>query len=116
LGGPGTPPCGSRTPDLLGPDLRMSRPCAQRLVADALDLTHRLGEVWVALRLGLIDAWRARLLAEATRPLPAESAAAVGRELLGGLNRLSRGEIPRTVERISTGAGRGSPPDPATAP
>lgn len=41
FGGVGNPRCGTRPPDALGPDLRMSRRCAQRLVADSLDLTHR---------------------------------------------------------------------------
>jgi Domain of unknown function (DUF222) len=108
FGGAGSPLCGARTPEELGPDLRMSRRCAHRLLADSLDLTHRLADVWVALRLGLIDTWRARVVAEETRQLSAETAGAVGKQVLGRINRLDRGEIHRTIDRIVTG----SEPDP----
>jgi hypothetical protein len=101
FGGDGSPLCGARAPDELGPDLRLSRPCTRRLIADSLDLMHRLTGVWVALRLGLIDTWQARMVAAGTRRLSAETAAVVEHEILGEINRLSRGELHRAVVRIA---------------
>lgn len=47
-GGEGSPLCGTQAPDDLGPDLRLSRHSAQRLIADSLDLMYRLTPVWMA--------------------------------------------------------------------
>jgi hypothetical protein len=100
FGGDGSPLCGTQAPDDLGPDLRLSRHSAQRLIADSLDLMYRLTGVWMALRIGLIDTWRARMVAEATRELSAETAAAVEDEILGRINRLTRGQLRKTIDRI----------------
>lgn len=100
FGGDGSPLCGTQAPDDLGPDLRLSRQSAQRLIADSLDLMYRLTGIWMALRIGLIDTWRARMVAEATRELSAETTLAVEQEILGRINRLTRGQLRKTIDRI----------------
>jgi hypothetical protein len=101
FGGDGSPLCGSHTPDELRPDLRLGRDAARRLLADSLDLMHRLTAVWLALRIGLVDSGRARMVAEATRELSAETTTAVEQEILGRLHRLTPGQLQRTIDRIA---------------
>jgi Domain of unknown function (DUF222) len=101
FGGEGCPACGPRVPAELATELRVSGEAAARLLADSLDLMHRLPRVWLALRLGLIDTWRARLVAEATRDLSAEAAATVQVEILGRIGRLTRHQLRATVDRLA---------------
>jgi Domain of unknown function (DUF222) len=101
FGGEGCPACGPGVPAELATELRVSGEAAARLLADSLDLMHRLPRVWLALRLGLIDTWRARLVAEATRDLSAEAAATVQVEILGRIGRLTRHQLRATVDRLA---------------
>ena len=101
MGGTETPRCGSFTPDELGPELRMSRHAAQRLIADALDLTFRLPGLLDAVRAGQTDAYRARMVATYTRRYSAETAYDVETALLGRVDRLTRNDIVRTVDKIA---------------
>jgi Domain of unknown function (DUF222) len=110
FGGDGTPLCGSHVPDQLGAELRLGRDAARRLLADSLDLMHRLTAVWLALRIGLIDSRRARMVAEATRGLSAEATTTVEQEILGRLNRLTPGQLQRTIDRIAPRVERGVEP------
>jgi Domain of unknown function (DUF222) len=110
FGGDGSPLCGSHTPDELRPDLRLGRDAARRLLADSLDLMHRLTAVWLALRIGLVDSGRARMVAEATRELSAETTTAVEQEILGRLHHLTPGQLQRTIDRIAPRIERGVKP------
>ena len=98
LGGEGTPECGSFAADELGPELRVSRHSAARLMADALDLKHRLPGLLMTLRTGGTDAFRARTVASLTRECSAETAAKVEDRVLRRMDRLSRGQVARIVE------------------
>lgn len=100
-GGAGTPRCGSFTPEELAPELRVSRHSAQRLIADALDLKYRLPSVAAAVRSGAADAYRARLVAAATRDYSLETADDVDDRVADRLHRLSRADILRTVEEVA---------------
>jgi hypothetical protein len=56
-------------------------------MADALDLRHRLPELWQLIMTGGVPAWKARKVAQATRHLSRDSAmqvdAAVARAIVG---------------------------------
>jgi len=101
MGGTETPRCGSFTPDELGPELRMSRRAAQQLIADALDLTFRLPRLLAAVRAGATDAYRARMVASYTRDYSAETTADVETALVHRMDRLTRSDIARTVDKVA---------------
>ena len=69
-GGEGTPPILASRPAELGLVLRTSAAGAKHLIADALDLRHRLPSLWAEVREGRVRAWQARRVAQATRHLP----------------------------------------------
>ena len=50
---------------------------AQLLIADALDLRHRLPQIWTRVLAGGVRVWRARKVAQATRHLSRDAAAQV---------------------------------------
>lgn len=107
-GGAGTPPCAPHAPDELAPELRAPSPVAQRLIADALDLTHRLRRVGAALRVGLVDTARARMIAQRTRELSAEASADVETAILDRLGRLTHRQLQVAVDRAAARAEPGS--------
>jgi hypothetical protein len=59
LGGDGTPAVGDFAAAELGCALRMSDGSAARLIADPLDLRHRLPLVWAAAQAGQVPAYQA---------------------------------------------------------
>ena len=67
LGGDGTPAVAAFTPEELGVVLRVSPSSATALVADALDLRHRLPLLWKQVMRCEIEAWLARRVAQQTR-------------------------------------------------
>ncbi|MGH3498962.1 MAG: DUF222 domain-containing protein [Nocardioidaceae bacterium] len=100
-GGAGAPACGSFTADELGPGLAMSSWSADRLLADAVDLRHRLPRLFGALHAGRTDAWRARLVAARTRHLGAGEAAAVETLVLDRLDQVSRRRVADWVAGVA---------------
>ena len=91
LGGAGTP----RVQDLSICELAIARGqhtlTVRSLLADGLDLRHRLPELYAALREGRCDLWVARRVASMTRNLDPEAVAAVDRAV---------------AEAVDQGAGR----------
>lgn len=81
LGGEGTPDVAAFTPEPLAAALGISPSAATALMADALDLSHRLPRVWRAVEQLRVPAWKARRVAERTRSLSAQAAGWVDREL-----------------------------------
>ncbi len=75
FGGDGTPDVREFAPAELGAELAMSVYAATGLIADALDLRHRLPSVWAKMQAGDIRPWVGRRTAELSRHL---SLAAVG--------------------------------------
>lgn len=55
----------------------VSSASAERLIADALDLRHRLPRLWHRVRAGQVRAWQARTVAQATHVLPVDAAGRV---------------------------------------
>jgi Domain of unknown function (DUF222) len=89
FGGEGTSTIGDFAPAELGCVLRISDGAASKLIADAVDLRHRLRLIWAAMVAGQVPAYQARHIATATRHLSLEQAATVDQRLAGSLGGLS---------------------------
>jgi hypothetical protein len=74
LGGQGTPEVLEFAPAELATHLETSYGSARSLMADALDLRHRLPELWRLILTGVVPSWKARKVAQATRHLSRSSA------------------------------------------
>ncbi len=77
LGGDGTPAVAAFTPEEIGVVLRVSPTSATALVADVLDLRHRLPLLWRSVMRCKTHAWLARRVAQQTRALSQAGAAYV---------------------------------------
>jgi len=82
-GGDGTPEvaefCAAEFAALQGVSFSVGR----SLMADAVDVRHRLPKLWASVRAGQVRAWKAQKVAQATRPLPAAAAAEVDEAVAG---------------------------------
>jgi hypothetical protein len=74
LGGQGTPEVLEFAAAELGARMETTVLSARALMADALDLRHRLPELWQLICAGQVASWRARKVAQATRHLSRDSA------------------------------------------
>lgn len=87
LGGDGTPEVLEFAAAELGARLETSSGSARALMADALDLRHRLPELWQLILTGGMPAWKARRVAQASRHLSRDAAmqvdATVARAITG---------------------------------
>ena len=96
-GGDGTPP----VREFAVPELAMARethPATTRaLIADALDLAHRLPRTWAIVQAGECEPWVARKVAVTTRPLLSEQVDRVDRAVAKAI----RGHAPSTVLEIA---------------
>jgi hypothetical protein len=93
LGGDGTPTVGDFAPAELGCVLRISDGAADRLIGDALDLRHRLPQIWAAALVGRVPAYQARRIATATRHLSVAQAGWVDAQLAPSLGAVSWGRL-----------------------
>ena len=87
LGGQGTPEVLEFAAAELGARMETTVGSARALLADALDLRHRLPELWQLILSGRVASWRARKVAQATRHLSRDAAmhvdAAVAPSIVG---------------------------------
>jgi hypothetical protein len=87
LGGQGTPEVLEFAAAELGARMETTVGSARALMADALDLRHRLPELWQLICTGRAASWRARKVAQATRHLSRDAAmhvdAAVAPSIVG---------------------------------
>jgi hypothetical protein len=67
LGGDGTPAVAEFCPAELGARWRLSHGACAALIADALDLRHRLPRLWGLVQAGKLRPWAARRIAHVTR-------------------------------------------------
>lgn len=102
FGGDGTPAVEEFCVAELGALHGTSTMAAELLLADALDLRHRLPRLWVQVQAGQVRAWQARKVAELTR-LPH----------LGGVRGAGRVAVredrPAALGPVPTGPGGGGP-------
>lgn len=82
LGAAGTPTVAEFAPATLGARLRISAHAGARLMADAIDIRHRLPNIQGLVETGEADARRARYVAQQTRELSAAEAALVDEHLV----------------------------------
>ena len=111
LGGDGTPLVAAFAPEPFGLALGVSTDTAKTLLADALDLVHRLPHTWRRLQTLEVPVWRGRRLAQKTHALNVKAAAHVDRLLAPrlhtvGVTRLDRADRPRHREVHARGARR----------
>jgi len=97
-GGPGTPEILEFAAEEVSAELGMSSFRAARVIADALDLRHRLPRVRQALVEGRIDGWRASIVANGTRRLSAPACAAMESDLLPRLDRITARRLRQAVD------------------
>ncbi len=81
-----------------GAVLAMSPYAARALIADALDLRHRLPRLWVRVQAGQVKPWVARKTAEATRTLSVELAAVVDRRVAKWAHSLPWGRLASIID------------------
>jgi hypothetical protein len=98
LGGDGTPTVAGFCAAELGCVLRISDGSASRLIADALDLRHRLPKIWTAALAGQAPAYQARHIATATRHLTKNQAGFVDAHLAPCLGSLSWNRLHTLLE------------------
>ncbi len=109
LGGDGTPELAEFAPAELGAELGMSAHAAARLIADALDLRHRLPRLWARVLAGEVKPWIGRKTADITRNLSLDAAAMVDRRVAPWAHGLSWGRLESIIEAACIEA------DPETA-
>jgi hypothetical protein len=85
LGGDGTPEVLEFAAAEFGASMEISFGSARALIADALDLRHRLPELWQLIVTGAVPFWRARKVAQATRHLSRDSAMQVDAAVAGSI-------------------------------
>ncbi|HET9995928.1 MAG TPA: HNH endonuclease signature motif containing protein [Nocardioides sp.] len=95
LGGDGTPAVAAFTPEPFALAMGMSPAAGAQLIADALDLRHRLPLLWRRLGRLEVPAWQARRVARQTHRLPLAGARWVDEQLV---DRSSCGPV--VVERL----------------
>jgi hypothetical protein len=83
LGGQFTPKVLEFAAAELGAQMETTVGSARALMADALDLRHRLPELWQLICAGRVASWRARKVAQATRHLSRDSAMQVDAAVAG---------------------------------
>ena len=101
-GGDGTPEVAEFCFAELGASLRLTAGSASRLMADALDLRHRLPRTWAACRAGRVPAYQARRVATQTRHLTREQARQVDAQVAPKLGALSWGRLNNLLDGLST--------------
>jgi len=122
IAGAGTPWLRAGAAEELAGALGVRVNTAQALLADVLDLEHRLPRIRDRVEELRVDAWRARRVAVLTRELPRAAAAWVDAQLAGRLHRVGMGTVESVVlaalatwcpdllaERERRGGGCGSP-------
>ena len=98
LGGDGTPEVAEFAAAELAAVLGMSTWAGQRLVADALDLQHRLPRLWDRVVAGEVRPYVARQVAERSRSLTVEAVAVVDRKAARHGNRLTGSRLQGVID------------------
>ena len=81
LGGDGTPTVAAFTPEPFALKLGISPSAGAQLIADALDLRHRLPLLWKRVQRLQVPTWQARRVAQQTHALPLAGARWVDHQL-----------------------------------
>lgn len=98
LAGEGCPEVAELAPVELAAALDIPLDAGRALIADALDLTHRLPRLWAHLRAGRLQPWRARRIAAESRDLGLDAVAYADRLLAASPTRISQVDVRRLVD------------------
>jgi hypothetical protein len=98
LAGPGAPEVGEFCVAELAAALRISTESGRSLLAEAVELAHRLPRTWARVQTGDLAPWRARRVAGSTICLPSEGAAYVDRHVAPFAHRVGIAQLDRLVE------------------
>lgn len=101
LGGEGCPGVSAFAPEPFAAALRVSTFTGMQLLADALDLAHRLPRTWARVQRLEVAPWRARRLAQATHGLTQEAAAHVDRRVAARIDSCGAVLIDRLIAEAS---------------
>ncbi len=97
IGGDGTPAVAAFTAEPLAAALGISTAAGLQLVADGLNLVHRLPRIWARVESLEVPGWRARRIAQATAALSQEAAAYVDAALAARVDSCGAVTIDRVV-------------------
>ena len=98
LAGEGTPRVGEFAIADFAGALRLPTESGRDLIADALELCHRLPRLWRRVQAGELPAWRARRIAHATMGLPPEGARFVDDRVAAFAHTVGPATVDRLVE------------------
>jgi hypothetical protein len=98
LAGPGAPLLSEFCVAELAAALRLSTDAGRSLLAEAIELGHRLPATWRRVRAGDLPAWRARRIARSTLSLAPAGAAYVDRQVAPFAHRVGLAQLDRLVE------------------
>ncbi|UYM07118.1 DUF222 domain-containing protein [Solicola gregarius] len=106
-GGSGTPSVSEYAACEVGPALGLSASGGRDLIADTLDLTHRLPQLFACLHDGTVDAWRIRKVARKTRRFTIAQAGDADRRLAAAnvdgtplIARVGMGRVNQILDQI----------------
>ena len=97
LGGDGSPAVAAFAAEELGAAMGVSTQSAMGLMADALDLRHRLPQLWTKVEDLSVAPWKTRRVADLTRSLPLEAARWVDAQLAARIDGFGLPTIERLV-------------------
>ena len=100
LGGEGTPLVAEFCPAELAMTLEVSDHAARALMADALDLRHRLPDLWSLVRNAQLESWVARKVARLTRSVSTLQAEEIDDRIADVAASLPPGRLFRLVESL----------------
>jgi hypothetical protein len=98
IAGEGTPEVGEFCAHEFAVALHISTDAGSSLIAEALELAHRLPRVWAKVKAGDLPPWRARRIADRTICLPPEGAAYVDRHVARFAHKVGIAQLDRLVE------------------
>lgn len=106
LGAEGTPEVAEFITHEVGPALRMSPDAARRLIADVLNLRHRLPQLWKSVLAGRCEVWAARKVATTTAKLDAQACRWLDSKLERLFAGATAGRLVRAAESLAVQADR----------
>jgi Domain of unknown function (DUF222) len=98
LAGEGAPEVAEFAPMELGAALGISTDSARGLMADALELAHRLTRTWALVQAGKVPRWKARRLAQLTHKLSLDGTTYVDRRLAAVAGKVGLVTLARLVD------------------
>ncbi|GAA4700980.1 HNH endonuclease signature motif containing protein [Nocardioides conyzicola] len=98
VAGPGAPLVAEFCVGDLALALGMSTDAGRTYLGDAVEIRYRLPKIWAAVTSGRVQVWKARKIAQATKPLCRDGARHVDAHLAHYVGRCSFAQIDRAVE------------------